>query len=57
MIVFMDKTYCTCDHCGNEKCNIRLTDDIVERAATFGLPVSIADESKSCSCYVKKTEL
>ena len=57
MIVFMDKTYCTCDHCGNEKCDIRLTDDIVERAATFGLPVSIADESKSCSCYVKKTDL
>jgi len=57
MIVYKDKTYCISEDCGNEKCEFRLTDDIVETAATFGLPVSISNESKICNCYIKKTDI
>ena len=57
MICFMDKTYCICQDCGNDKCDTRLTDDVAERAATFGLPVSVNDESQTCRCYIKKTDL
>ena len=57
MLCFMDKTYCICQDCGNDKCDSRLTDEVAERAATFGLPVSVNDESKTCRCYVKKTDL
>lgn len=57
MIVYQDRTYCVSNDCCNDRCVVRLTDDIVEKAAIFGLPVSIADESKNCNCYIKKTDI
>lgn len=57
MLVYRDTTYCANDNCGNKDCEFRLTDEIVDKAVTFGLPVSIADESENCNCYINKTEI
>ena len=55
MICYRDKTYCVSKDCVNQSCKRRMTDEIQEKAAAFGLPVSLTDESKICRYYVTKT--
>lgn len=55
MICYRDTTYCVSKDCVNKSCKRRMTDEIHEKAAKCGLPVSVTDESKTCTYYVTKT--
>ena len=57
MISYRDRSFCISRDCGNTECERRLTDDVFEKASAFGLCVSLVDETKSCNCYIEKTEL
>jgi hypothetical protein len=50
MLCYKDKTYCVAA-CKNDRCTIRLTDQIRKEAESFGIPLSMADFSKGCYDY------
>ena len=51
MICYRDRTYCDCAFCITEKCDKRLTDDVMDAAIAVGLPVSVSDFSSVCGIY------
>ena len=55
MICYKDTTYCVSKDCVNQSCKRRMTDDIQDKAARIGLPVSLSNETETCRYYVTKT--
>ena len=54
MICYKDTTYCVSKDCVNKSCKIRMTDEIQNKANKLCIPVSVADETKTCSYYVNR---
>ena len=57
MICYKDKTYCVSRDCVNKSCQIKLTDEIQEKANKLCIPVSVSDETKVCRYYVSRSKV
>lgn len=51
MLCYKDKTYCGSD-CTNMECYRYYDSGVAADAAQLGLPVALADYSKSCDAYL-----
>ena len=54
MIVYEDMTFCIREDCTNDKCRRLLTQEVLDRAAAAGLPLSVSDFGPVCKEYRKK---
>lgn len=53
MICYKGRTYCTeTPHCGNTKCDRRLTDEVNYAASRAGLPIAMMDFHEDCGIYL-----
>lgn len=57
MICYRDMTFCRGDGCVKfTDCPRALTDEVAQKAETFGLPISQFMQPSELKCYVKSKE-
>lgn len=56
MIVYDDMTFCVREDCVNDKCSRLLTQEVRDRAADVGLPLSVSDFGPVCKDYRREHE-
>ena len=54
MIVYDDITFCVREDCANKNCRRLLTQEVRDRAADAGLPLSVSDFGPVCKDYERK---
>lgn len=52
MMCYLDKTFCEdTDRCSNEKCDRRMTNEVINKSDELGLAICVAKMAQVCDAY------
>ena len=54
-LCYKDRSYCSSD-CVNKKCSRYISEELVNEAYKFGLPIASIDMSKTCGDYIARKD-